>query len=128
MAASGKPLRCVELLLLVDLSLLGRLGRALLPGLEIHRKQLLLVISKRITDAQHCLKVVAPRTARELALVGSMARVTQVSETIQKLSGGEVHTLDLGQTCAGSPPEHTLSSNLIVQTPYVRSPEEIEGR
>jgi hypothetical protein len=49
---------------------MGRLGRALLPGLEVRQKHPLQTIAKRPTDAQHCRKVVSPRTYHKLALVG----------------------------------------------------------
>jgi hypothetical protein len=51
----------------------------LLPGLEIRHQDPLYVISKRSTDAQHCLKVAAPWTGHKLALVGGMGDLVQVA-------------------------------------------------
>jgi hypothetical protein len=51
----------------------------LLPGLEIRQKHPLQTIAKRPTDAEHCRKVVAPRTGHELALVGRRGDLVKVA-------------------------------------------------
>ena len=65
----------------------GRLGSALLPGLEIRQKHPLQAVAKRSTDAEHCLHVVAPGTG-ELALVGRMGDLVQVAADAPKLTEG----------------------------------------
>src|ERR1700722_17877391 len=64
----------------------GRLGSALLPGLEIRQKHPLQAVAKRSTDAEHCLKVVAPGTGHELALVGRMGDLVQIAADAPKLT------------------------------------------
>jgi len=69
-------------------SLRGLLGRALLPRLEVRQKHPLQAIAKRPTDAEHCRKVVAPRTGHELALVGRTGDLVQVAADAPKLTEG----------------------------------------
>jgi hypothetical protein len=71
-----------------------RLGRAPLPGLEIRHEHPLQVISKRHTDAQHCLKVVPPGTGYKLALVGGMGDLVQVAADAPKLADGALDKAD----------------------------------
>jgi hypothetical protein len=69
-----------------------RLGRALLPRLEIRQEHPLQVISKRITDAQHSLKIVAPGAGHKLALVGGMGDLVQVAADAPKLADGALES------------------------------------
>jgi hypothetical protein len=66
----------------------GLLGRALLPGLEVRQKYPLHTIAKRPTDAEHCRKVVAPRTGHELPLIGRTGYLVQIAADAAKLADG----------------------------------------
>jgi len=47
--------------------------------MRVRQKHPLQTIAKRPTDAEHCRKVVAPRTGHELALVGRTGDLVQVA-------------------------------------------------
>jgi len=60
----------------------------LLPGLEVRQKHPLQAIAKRPTDAQHCLKVLAPGAGYKLALVGGMGDLVQIAADAPELADG----------------------------------------
>ena len=72
-----------------------RLGRAPLPRFEIRDEHSLQIISKRPTDAQHCLKVFPAWTCHNLALVGGMRDLVQVAADAPKLADGALESQQL---------------------------------
>jgi hypothetical protein len=80
----GNDLRVTYVGIWPELRVRGLLGRALLPGLEVRQKHPLQTIAKRPTDAEHCRKVVAPRTGHELTLVGRTGDLVQVATDVPK--------------------------------------------
>jgi hypothetical protein len=77
-----------------------RLGRAVLPGLEVRHQQPLDVIFKRLTDAQDCLQDVASGTGRWLALVGGTGNLVQAARTQHR--GHAAHVRRVARGSEGS--------------------------
>jgi|HubBroStandDraft_6_1064221.scaffolds.fasta_scaffold75568_4 hypothetical protein len=67
---------------------MASLARASLSRLKICQQRPLQAIAKRPTDAQHCHKVIAPRTGHKLTLVDGTGNLVQIAADASELRQG----------------------------------------